>query len=258
MLDPLVQIPGCRLSNKIGNHPDHVPEPGKTIHVRLGSLARCEAVAELYAYIAYPDPLDANEREKFSIAMARWAVGERGLLEPEWKECTNMKPSIRPMVFSQPEQLFLQVYLRGSKILYRRLVIAGMMLLPHLLEEEIGGLSPTVGNIAVAAAAKLGYSAESKKTVESKVWAPVKSVAHVAAAATLFHSTLDWPLGGLWNDGEHPLCVRQPMLATLFYDDVVRKMLPVAELFRAQLPSCNRFRIRAEDTVRFVAEPRLS
>ena len=258
MLDPLVQIPGCRLSNKIGNHPDHVPEPGKTIYVRLGSLARCEAVAELYAYIAYPDPLDANEREKFSIAMARWAVGERGLLEPEWKECTNMKPSIRPMVFSQPEQLFLQVYLRGSKILYRRLVIAGMMLLPHLLEEEIGGLSPTVGNIAVAAAAKLGYSAESKKTVEFKVWAPVKSVAHVAAAATLFHSTLDWPLGGLWNDGEHPLCVRQPMLATLFYDDVVRKMLPVAELFRAQLPSCNRFRIRAEDTVRFVAEPRLS
>jgi hypothetical protein len=72
MLDPLTQIPGCRLSNKIGNHTDHVPEPGKTIRIRLDSLACCEAVAELYAYIAYPDPLDANQREKFSIAMARW------------------------------------------------------------------------------------------------------------------------------------------------------------------------------------------
>ena len=84
------------------------------------------------------------------------------------------------------------------------------------------------------------------------MWAPVKPVAHVAAAATLLHGTLDWPLGGLWNDGKHPLCVRQPMLATLFYDDVVRKcLLPMAESLRAQLPTCNRFQIRAEDTIRF-------
>jgi hypothetical protein len=127
----------------------------------LGSLACCEAVGELYAYIAYPDPLDANRREKFSRAMARWAVDERGLLEPEWNECANMKPSIRPIVFSESDQLFLQIYQRGSKILYRRLVIAGMMILPHLLEDEIGGLSPSVGNIAIAAGAKLGYSAAS-------------------------------------------------------------------------------------------------
>ena len=119
-----------------------------------------------------------------------------------------------------------------------------MMLVPHLLEDEIGGLSPTVGNIAVAAGAKLGYSAESQKTVESRVWAPVKPVAHVAAAAMLLHSILDWPLEGLFDDGKHPLCFRQPMLATLFYDDVVRKyLLPMAEAFRVQLPSCNRFQI---------------
>jgi hypothetical protein len=49
------------------------------------------------------------------------------------------------------------------------------------------------------------------------------------------------------------MCFRQPMLATLFYDDVVRKyFLPIAESFRAQMPSCSRFRIRAEDTIRFV------
>ena len=92
MLDPLLQIPGCRLSNKIGNHPDLVPEPGKTIRIRLGSLACCEAVAELYAYIAYPDPLDANQREKFSIAMARWAVGEQGR-EPHIKVNRNLRNS---------------------------------------------------------------------------------------------------------------------------------------------------------------------
>jgi hypothetical protein len=196
MLDPLTQIPGCRLSNKIGNHTDHVPEPGKTIRIRLDSLACCEAVAELYAYIAYPDPLDANQREKFSIAMARWQSVSGGYWNRSGMNAQTGSPSIRPVVFSQPEQLFLQIYQRGSKVLYRRLVIAGMMLLPHLLEDEIGGLSPTVGNIAVAAGAELGYSAESQKTVESQVWAPVKPVAHVAAAATLLHSTLDWPLGG--------------------------------------------------------------
>jgi hypothetical protein len=106
MIDPLAQIPGSRLSNKIGNHPEHVPEPGKTVRIRLGSLACCEAVAELYAYIAYPDPLDAKQREKFSIAMARWAVREQGLLEPEWNECANMKPSIRPIVFPSQSNSF--------------------------------------------------------------------------------------------------------------------------------------------------------
>jgi hypothetical protein len=106
MIDPLAQIPGSRLSNKIGNHPEHVPEPGKTVRIRLGSLACREAVAELYAYIAYPDPLDAKQREKFSIAMARWAVREQGLLEPEWNECANMKPSIRPIVFPSQSNSF--------------------------------------------------------------------------------------------------------------------------------------------------------
>jgi hypothetical protein len=55
-------------------------------------------------------------------------------------------------------------------------------------------------------------------------------------------------------DKNHELCYRQPFLATLFYEDVFRNMLLVAELLRIQLPHCRRFLIRAEDTVRFVVD----
>jgi len=242
---------------------ERVSQPRETIRIRLGSLATCEAVAELYSYIAYPDPLDAKRREQFSIAMARWAVLERGQLEKSWNESADMKPSIRPLVFSQLEQDFLKIYSRGSKILYRRLVLAFMMLCPHLLEDEINGLSPTISNVVLAAARKLNYSDESQKTVEARIWAPVKPVIHAAAAAMYCLSKLEDTSGstvnllevGPWDDGQHPLCHRNPMLATLFYEDVIKELLlPMAEQFRVQLPSCSRFQISDEDTIRFVAD----
>ena len=260
MIHPLAQIPGCGSANKIDNRrtprstgsPDEGGSPlGKTVRIPLSSLATCEAVAELYSYIAFP--LEAKERKEFSIAMARWAVFERGLEEKSWNERADMKPSIRPIVFSQPESLWLKIYTRGATILYRRLVLALMMLKPQLLD-EMSMFSPTVSNVVTAAAAKLGYSDGSQKTIEARVWAPLKPVVHMAAAAMELMGTFDW-CRQLWNEERYPLCYRQPLLATLFYDDIVREyLLPVAELYRLQLPSCERFEIREENTIRFVAD----
>jgi N-acyl-D-aspartate/D-glutamate deacylase len=128
-----------------------------------------------------------------------------------------------------------------------------MMLLPHLVNELLEGLSPTVGHIALRVADMFGYSTESHKTVEAKIWAPTKPIAHAAAAAMLCFSVLNDPEQG-WDE-QHQLCYQNPFLATLFYEDVFRSMLlRVAELLRLQVPSCDRFHIRECETIRFIAD----
>ena len=53
----------------------------------------------------------------------------------------------------------------------------------------------------------------------------------------------------------HPLCSKQPFLATIFYEDLLRDyVLDTAEHLREQAPTCTRFRIRADQTIKFVAD----
>jgi hypothetical protein len=127
-----------------------------------------------------------------------------------------------------------------------------MMLLPHVMEND-DEFPPTVQNTALAVARKLGYEDGSQKTIEARVWAPVKPVVHVAAAAMFFVGSFDF-MPAAWNDGRHPLCFTHPLLATMFYDDIARKILLTAELYRVQLPSCTRFRIREDETIKFVLD----
>jgi hypothetical protein len=55
-----------------------------------------------------------------------------------------------------------------------------------------------------------------------------------------------------WND-DHRLCLQQPFLATLFYEDVFRQVLLMAEYLRLQLPACDRFYIREGEGIQFIA-----
>jgi hypothetical protein len=126
-----------------------------------------------------------------------------------------------------------------------------MMLLPHMLDDLIGGLSPSVGNIALVAADMFGYSEGSQKTIESRIWGPTKPVAHAAAAVMLCLSVLNDPTQE-WDEG-HKLCYDQPFLATLFYEDVCENiLLRIAELLRFQVPRCERFHIKENETIRFI------
>jgi len=227
------------------------PEPRETVAIRFSSLPVHEAVAEFYSYLAYPDSIDATQREKYRLALSRWAVLERGKLDKAWNESST--DIIRPIIFSQPEKLYLTTYRRGSLLWWRRAQCACMMLLPHLVDELLDGLSPTVGNIALKATGPLGYSDGSHKTVESRVWKPTKPVAHAAAAAMYCFNVLDDPEQA-WDE-QHQLCYQQPFLATLFYEDVFRNiLLRVAELLRLQVPSCDRFHIPECETIRFIAD----
>jgi hypothetical protein len=165
---------------------------------------------------------------------------------------------IRPTIFSQPEQLYLKTHERGGSTLWRRAQIAFMMLLPHWVDPVFGDIRSrdrySVGNIALTAGTHaFGYSIESQKTVESRIWRTTKPVAHAAAAFFLCLGAMRDPEQE-WDD-EHKLCVQQPLLATLFYEDVFRNLLLFpAEFLRLQLPSCTRFRIRERDTIRFVTD----
>jgi hypothetical protein len=132
-----------------------------------------------------------------------------------------------------------------------------MMLLPNLTDKLFHGLPPTVGNTALVAAEALGYGEGSSKTVESKIWRPVKPVAHAAAAVMLCLSILQDPEQE-WDE-EHRLCLVQPFLATLFYEDVfINNLLWMAELMRLQLPNCERFHIAEQDTIYFTPDWKLA
>ncbi|HEV3160093.1 MAG TPA: hypothetical protein VGZ89_08925 [Xanthobacteraceae bacterium] len=262
MYIPIAQIPSCRSPFKNDNPYDGNPyeeycdyeaetEPGETVTIHLSSLPTHEAVAEFYSYLAYPDPTEATQRKKYSIALSRWAVLERGKLEKDWNESPDT--GIRPAIFSQPEQLFLKTYRLGTRRWWRRAQCAFMMLLPDLVHELFSGLPYTVGNAALMAADQFGYSMGSQKTVESRIWAPTKPVAHAAAAVMLCLGVLDDPEQE-WDD-THSLCNKQRFLATLFYEDVFKNLVLLpAENLRFQMPGCERFQIKGKDTIRFIAD----
>jgi hypothetical protein len=256
MYIPIAQVPGCRSPFKddnpfAGNLYEEYCKPRETVAIHLSSLPTHEAIAEFYSYLAYPDPVEATERKKYSIALSRWAVLERGKLDKEWNDSPDN--GIRPVIFSQPEQLYLKTYRRGSLIWWRRMQCAFMMLLPNLVDTLFEGLPYTVGNTALTAAVQFGYSTGSQKTVESRIWAPTKPVAHAAAAVMVCLGILDDPKQE-WDD-EHSLCNKQRFLATLFYEDVFKSLVLLpAEYLRFQMPSCERFQIAGKDTIRFIAD----
>ena len=247
---PLAIIPGCR------EYPfEYERYPKKTVALHFSSLPTYEAAAEFYSYLAFPDPLEEKQRKKYSLALSRWAVLEVGKYDKTWNTTEQM---IRPTIFSQPEKLYLNIYKRGSIRLWQRAQFAFMMLLPDLVDEIFGdGQSSrrySVGNIAFTVATRtFGYSTESQKTVELRIWRPIKPVAHAAAAFFLCLGSIKNPEQE-WDD-EHKLCLQQPFLATLFYEDVFRSLLlSRAEGLRFQVSNCERFHIGAKETIKFVTD----
>jgi hypothetical protein len=256
MYIPMLEIPGCQPGyknyNRASRNPLAMPtddddEVRETVTIHLSSLPTYEAVAEFYSYIAYPDPEEATQRENYTIALARWAVLERARLDRDWGD---NEQAIRPKSFSRNETLYEKTRKDGGKKLWQHCHCAFMMLLPHLVEELLEGLTATVGHIALTATRIRGN--KDQKTYEATIWRPTKSVAHAAAAALVSWVVLNDTEQG-WDDW-HQLCYKQPVLATLFYEDVFRNfVLGPAEQLRLQVPGCSRFQIREADTIRFIA-----
>ena len=173
MYIPMVSIPGCRADYNNDNRQAGSPfgkqaldgceaGPRETVAIRFSSLPAYQAAAEFYSYIAYPDPAKAIQRTKYSVALARWAVLQRMIIDKNWRE----EALVRPVIFSQAEKLYLQTYKRGSLLWWRRGQCASLMLLPHLVAELFDRTLWAVGNAALISARVLGYGDGSHKTVE--------------------------------------------------------------------------------------------
>ena len=187
--------------------------PRETMSIPLKSLPVYEASAVLFSTIAYPNPLDESQREKFRIALSRWAILARATIDSQWG---GVAQEIKPQIFSQAEHLFLQSYERGSDLLARRVLCAATMIGPHLFKTPLRlyGVEPTVGNLAGIVAYALGMSTESQKTVESRLWAPTKPVAH-AAMAWFHFMVLVRRAKAPW-DQENQLCNHDLFLGAFF------------------------------------------
>ena len=129
------RIPGCprhkKKDNLTRNHSDEPqPEMREAVEIPFSSVPTYEAAAIFYSYLAYPDREDGTQRNKFRIALARWAVLERGKYEPWWDD----EPSIMPKTFSQDEKLFRDTWRLGSRQLSLRCNCAFRTLLPQFEE----------------------------------------------------------------------------------------------------------------------------
>jgi hypothetical protein len=81
MYMPYPQIAGCRPYWETDNR-----DCRATVVIPISSLPTHEAVAEFYAHLAYPEPVDATQRQKYCIALSRWAVLERSNIDKTWEK----------------------------------------------------------------------------------------------------------------------------------------------------------------------------
>jgi hypothetical protein len=222
--------------------------PRETISIPIKSLPLYEASAVFFSTIAYPNPLDEPQREKFRLALCRWAILERATIESQWG---GVAQAIKPEIFSQEERLFLQSIERGSTFLAKRIFCAATIIGPHLFKTPLRlyGLEPTVGNLAGIVAYGLRMSPESQKTIESRLWAPTKPVAHAAMAWFNF-TALVIRVKGPW-DQENQLCNHDLFLGAFFYPEMITMLVEKAEEIRLRLTGLKRFHIKEENQIQF-------
>jgi hypothetical protein len=131
---------------------------------------------------------------------------------------------------------------------------AATIVLPHLSKTSprLHGLEPSVGNLASFLAYFLGMSTESQKTIESRLWAPTKPVAHAAAAWGLL--LINVLKDKLTSDHENQLGHRDLVLSAFFYPEIVTRLVEKAEKIRLRLPAIKYFHIQESDTIQFALD----
>ena len=223
------------------------------VRLPFDELPDYEAASVLLAMAAYPNQLDASERERYRVALCRFAILQRAKLEPEWGK---KQLSIRPVIFSQEETLFHQTLARGQDLLFRHSMTAFVMLHPFLTslknpESPNLLLANSVKHRAMNLAHLFGMSTGSYKTVEARDWASTKPVAHVAFAIITTSRVFE-QAETVWND-DHRLCSVDFQLAVMFYRDVCELVLSqakeaAADLLKADLD----FKITDDEIIQFV------
>jgi hypothetical protein len=198
--------------------------------------------------LAYPDPAERSQRDKFHQATIRWILEKRMDLDEKWARGLQL---IRPAYFSGPDSMHNKILAEGSKRLNRRRLVAYTVLLPHLRKFDTGrvhrveGFLPTFENMISLATTKLGLSPGSVDTVKHRDWRPVKPVAHAICAHIVWDSIL-WKMWGRKPDADRAM-------AFLMLPEYVQEVVDIAEHFRQQVCEVDEFKIREDQTIRLVS-----
>lgn len=223
--------------------------PRETIEITLTEADPYMPGAKLIAAVAYPDPSDKNERDKFMQAVVRYTLEKRIKVHPRWAQEAQW---IGPAYFSGQEKLNDACLRRGNKKLNHRLAAAWFFLIPHLRAVETGqplgkvnGVEPTVNNMAHQVLDFLDWKGDSHSTVKTQVWKPSRPVAHAAAALIVWKDVL-WEKWG-----------RNPNVDKLFalcmLPEYVAEVIEISEYYRSMIPDITQFTIRDDEMVKFSA-----
>jgi hypothetical protein len=223
--------------------------PREIVKIRMCAHAPYESAAHFLALLAYPEPGDSVEREKFRGAQCRWAIEARMAYDREWGDAHQW---IRPRFFSAPTNVHAAILKRGrNKLLHR--IAATCIIWPQLTKvitsklPLVEGCVPTVENMSILAADLLGWKGDSYSTVKSKIWKPTKPVAHLAAAWVPL-LCLDRP-----EMLEHE--THDPIMNLFFDPSYIVALIVAAEHLRLMLPKVKRFRkLREDDLIKVTLE----
>src|ERR1700730_11540 len=209
------------------------------VRIDLSSKFPMEVGARFFSTIAYPEPKDAEERDRYFLAISRLYVHLRVKENPE----------------------FGRTLKKGNKRLFCQIPAATWIAMPHFrgeglkpVEVEINGqlqsIIPTVKNMGMIAMNELGWQGKSTSipTLKSKIWAPSRPVVHAAAAYSLwcYYAERVVPAKEQVDSFFFLACLELP--------STVAAILRRAEAFRLILPEIEQFQIKEEDTIQFVGQ----
>jgi hypothetical protein len=200
--------------------------------------------------IAFPD--DVRRRNLYRNGLCRSAILRRAQIEKDWGRNPQW---FKPNYFSQGDRSYKENMKCGArKLIYERLLCI-FMITPHLGRKPRklpGGLYGSVENAAMLATQIRGGKGEDGSTFESRYWRFTKPVLHGVTALAKYLTAADRfkREDPLWAS-DCPL-LRSPMLAIMFYPEVLEFLLDVAEETRLRLPGMGSFHINEQDTIQFV------
>ena len=222
--------------------------PREDIEITLSEADPYWSGALYFAVLAYPDPLEKEQRDRFHHAIIRWTLHRRMAMDEQWAQQLQL---VRPVYFSDPGDLnHARILNNGNKRLNRRQLIARRVVLPHLRKFDTGrthkveGFVPTFANMIALATAELGLQEGSVDTVANRDWRPIKPVAHAICAYYVWSHIL-WTM---W--GRKKVVDRQ--LAFLMLPEYVEEVVEIAEHFRPQVCEIAEFNVREKETVRLL------
>lgn len=150
-----------------------------------------EIGAALLVLLAYPDDKSDAEMGDLHASLCARALWNRHVLNPDDTTPTAVKPQYQ---FREIEQ-----FERDNNFTVKRLrerMIAGRMLIPFLQRAQLGRafkLPPTVKRLSINQMAEFVLNDAGQSDVnnlKSRIWAPSRSVIHLAAAAAILGQEL--------------------------------------------------------------------